>query len=216
MTGFAVPKEQQTAYERWEMSSFSNGEIAVPKPKKKPEDDALSQKIAKIFESVRQEAYTKGMQEGFAVGMAKAKEFVQEDSKGLVGLLGQFSASLEKADESVAEDLLALALDIAKAMIKTKLEVDPAVVLPVVRDAIHYLPSVQSPARIIVHPEDAHMLREYLQEEISSQHWQIQEDSNIERGGCMVETGANQIDASNAVRWKRISEALAQENDWLR
>jgi flagellar assembly protein FliH len=66
-----------------------------------------------------------------------------------------------------------------------------------------------------VHHDDAQMLREYLAEEISSQQWLIQEDSNIERGGCLVETGANQIDATNAVRWKRISEALAQNNNWL-
>ena len=58
-------------------------------------------------------------------------------------------------------------------------------------------------------------LRDYLAEELLSQEWQVQEDSNIERGGCFVETGANQIDATTQVRWKRISEALAQKNDWL-
>lgn len=94
-------------------------------------------------------------------------------------------------------------------MLKVKLNIDPAVVLPVVMDAIHYLPYVQKPARILVHHDDAQMLREYLAEEIASQHWQIQEDINIERGGCIVETGANQIDASNEVRWKRISDALS-------
>jgi flagellar assembly protein FliH len=66
-----------------------------------------------------------------------------------------------------------------------------------------------------VHHADAHIIREYLAEEIVSQQWQIQEDPNIERGGCIVETGANQIDATNEVRWKRISDALAQNNHWL-
>jgi flagellar assembly protein FliH len=31
----------------------------------------------------------------------------------------------------------------------------------------------------------------------------------------LVETGANQIDASNQIRWKRITEALAKHDDWL-
>jgi flagellar assembly protein FliH len=66
-----------------------------------------------------------------------------------------------------------------------------------------------------VHHDDAQIIREYLGDEIASQQWQILEDSNIERGGCLVETGANQIDASNEVRWKRISDALAQTNNWL-
>ena len=216
MSNLAVPKEQQTAYERWEMSSFTEGDGSVggSKPKRK-EVVANSAAVAQIFDGVRKEAYAKGMQEGFAVGMAKAREASREDKQKFLNLTTAFSEALEKSDEQIADDVLSLALDIAKSMLKVKLNIDPATILPVVMDAIHYLPYVQKPARILVHHEDAQILREYLADEISSQHWQIQEDSSVERGGCLVETGANQIDATNEVRWKRISEALAQSNHWL-
>ena len=211
-----MPKEQQTAYERWEMSSFADGGQSMANTRAKKKEDAIvSEKIAQIFETVRKEGYTKGMQEGFAVGMAKAREFAEEDRQRFVTLMGSFREALEKSDEKIADDLLALALDIAKSMLKQKLNVDAAVVLPVVRDAIHYLPHVQQPARILVNHEDAQLLREYLAEELSTQKWLVQEDNNIESGGCLVETGANQIDASNEVRWKRLSDSLAQTNDWL-
>jgi len=216
MSNLAVPKEQQTAYERWEMSSFTEGDRSVGGSKhKKKEVAANSAAVAQIFDGVRKEAYAKGMQEGFAVGMAKAREASRDDKQKFLNLTTAFSEALEKSDEQIADDVLSLALDIAKSMLKVKLNIDPATVLPVVMDAIHYLPYVQKPARILVHHEDAQILREYLADEISSQHWQIQEDSNVERGGCLVETGANQIDATNEVRWKRISEALAQSNHWL-
>ncbi len=216
MANIGVPKEQQTAYERWEMSSFADGNQSRSASKHKPAEDAVApEKIAQIFESARKEAYTKGMQEGFAVGMAKAKEYAQEEKQKFLELMAAFSDALEQSDEQIADDVLSLALDIAKSMLKVKLNVDPATLLPVVMDAIHYLPHIQKPARILVHRDDALMLREYMAEEISSQHWQIQESNNVERGGCLVETGANQVDATNAVRWKRISEALAQNNDWL-
>jgi flagellar assembly protein FliH len=216
MSNLAVPKEQQTAYERWEMSSFTEGNRSVSggKPKKK-EGVTNTEAVSQIFDGVRKEAYAKGMQEGFAVGMAKAREAAYDDKQNFLKLMAAFSQALEKSDEQIADDVLSLALDIAKSMLKEKLNIDPSTILPVVMDAIHYLPYVQKPARILVHHEDAQILREYLADEISSQHWQIQEDSNIERGGCLVETGANQIDATNAVRWKRISEALAQNNNWL-
>ena len=126
-----------------------------------------------------------------------------------------FGDALTAADEKIEQNILELALDIAKAMVKTQLNANPEVILPIVRDAIHYLPYVQKPARIFVHHDDAKILREQLGDELSEQVWQIQEDNNIERGGCLVETGANQIDATNATRWKRISDALAQQNDWL-
>lgn len=216
MSNFATPKEKQTAYERWEMSSFpddfSQSRPARQKPEKSSADAGV---LAKIIEGARKEAYEKGIQEGFTVGMAKAREQALVEKQAFVQLMDNFSTALEKKDAQIAEDVLSLALDIAKAMLKIKLNVDPTVILPLVMDAIHYLPSVQKPARILVHHEDAHILREYLAEELSSQEWQVQEDSNIERGGCLVETGANQIDATNQVRWKRISEALAQKDDWL-
>jgi len=216
MANMAIPKEQQTAYQRWEMSSFGEDKPSptmAAKPKKKLEE--TDHAVNAILENIRKEAYTKGVQEGFAVGMAKAREHAEDERQQFLTIMQNFNQALEKTDEAIAEDLLALALDIAKSMLKVKLNVDTAAVIPVVVDAIHYLPHVQKPARILVHHEDAHILREYLAEEISSQQWQIQEDSSIERGGCLVETGANQIDASNGMRWKRITEALAKHDDWL-
>lgn len=215
-TGFSTPKDQQTAYERWEMSQFSDTSASIGSVKTKKREPLNDTKaVAQIFEGVRKEAYHKGMQEGFAVGMAKAREHAHEEKQQFIQLMSDFSDALEQSDEKIADDVLSLALDIAKSMLKAKLNIDPAAVLPVVMDAIHYLPYVQKPARILVHHEDAQMLRNYLGDEIASQKWQIQEDSSIERGGCLVETGANQIDASNEVRWKRISEALGQNNQWL-
>lgn len=221
MSDVKVPKEQQTAYERWEMSSFAEGNQNIASTranasklnKKAPNGD--TDQIAQIFEGVRKEAYSKGMQEGFAVGMAKAREYAQEEKQNFLKLMDAFSNALEQSDEQIADDVLSLSLDIAKAMLKVKLNVDTQALLPVVLDAIHYLPQIQKPARILVHRDDIQMLREYMADEIANDHWQIQEDSNVERGGCQVETGANQVDATNDMRWKRITEALAQKNDWL-
>jgi flagellar assembly protein FliH len=207
---------QQTAYQRWEMSSFgqAEGQPSTFNHTKRKESSASPQ-MAEILDGIRQEAFTKGVQEGFAVGMAKAKEVAGQQTERFLGLAAAFEEALSTADKRIEEDILDLALDIAKAMLKTKLNVDREAVMPIVRETIHYSPYVQKPARIFVHHEDAKILRTMLSEELSEQVWQIQEDNNIERGGCIVETGTNQIDATNAMRWKRISEALAKNKDWL-
>jgi flagellar assembly protein FliH len=218
MSNTSIPKEQQTAYQRWEMSAFTeegqDGNRQSSLKQKKPASESAAS-IAGALESIRKEAYTKGMQEGFAVGMDKAKEYAAKDHAQFLAIASAFENALEMADQKIEEDILALALDIAKLMLKTKINTDPEIILPVVRDAIHYLPQVQKPARIIVHHDDARILRDQLGEELADQAWQIQEDNNIERGGCLVETGENQIDATNTMRWKRITDALAQSNDWL-
>jgi flagellar assembly protein FliH len=217
-----IPKEQQTAYERWELTSFSSDGKSDKKPERRlrPEDQAESERIAKLYEAVRKEGYTKGytkgMQDGFSVGLEQARVAAEKEKQNLIQLMQSFTDALEKYDEQIADDVLSLTLEIAKAMLKSKIEVDTKVILPILMDAIHYLPTIEKPARIVVHHEDAKVLREYLYEELIEGKWSVQEDVNIERGGCLVETGANQIDATNEVRWKRISEAFSKEIDWLK
>lgn len=216
-TSNTTPKEEQTAYQRWEMSAFSeeenNQQFHHQKTKRtKSQSTALNGAL----EGVRKEAYTKGMQEGFAVGMAQAKEHTEQERLVLQSLAANFTQALEVADQQVEQSILHLALDIAKSMLKQQLAVDETLILPVVRDAMQHLTDMNKPARIFVHPEDARILREQMQEELAEQPWHIHEDPAIERGGCLVETSDNQVDASNATRWHRIADALGQNNDWIK
>jgi len=89
-------------------------------------------------------------------------------------------------------------------------------ILPIITDAMHYLPHVEKPARLLVNPEDVTVIREHLGEALASDGWVIQEESSIEKGGCKVETGANQIDATNKIRWQRVSEAFSKQVNWVR
>lgn len=198
------------------MASFADGGRTDPASLARARTEAaMSEKAAQMFEDMRKKGYAKGMQEGFAVGMTEARERAQADMQYFAMLMTNFVQALEQSDEKIAEDVLSLALDIAKAMLKTKLQVDTAAIVPIVMDAINNLPHIQKPARILLHHDDLHMLREYMADEIASQQWQLQEDNHIERGGCIVETATNQVDATNSVRWKRITEALSQTNDWI-
>jgi flagellar assembly protein FliH len=84
-----------------------------------------------------------------------------------------------------------------------------------VREAIRYLPAVQQPAILVLHPDDAPYVKERLQDELAQADWRIVEDPDVQRGGCRVETATNQIDASIGTRWQRIARALGKPSDWL-
>jgi len=146
--------------------------------------------------------------------MTHAQSQIDTERQQLSQMAASFQQALAMQDVSVAESVLSLALDLAKAMMKTKLQVDPQAVIPVVLDAMHYLPQVKQPARLIVHHEDAKVLRAHIGEQLKEQGWQLVEDSQIERGGCLVETAENQIDASNEMRWKRLVQGLSRVDDW--
>lgn len=213
MSSVLKPKEQQTAFERWEMASFSaEGKMSAPK-KAAQELPELKQQLAQLAEKARKEGYAKGLTEGYTAGMQQAMEAMQADRQALAALTESLAQTLQKSDQEIAEHLLALALDLAKTMLKTHMTMDSTAVLPIVREAIQSLPYVQHPARVRVNPLDAAAVKHYLTD-MADQPWQLIEDAHIERGGCQIETGANQVDASNTTRWKRIADMLAQDSRW--
>lgn len=226
-----IPKEQLTAYQRWELASFD-----APPP---PTPAELAEQLEKGNRETRLAAYATGMEEGRAAGMeqgrtegfaqghatgleqghaqglAEGRAQAAEEKARLQQLAELFSTEVTHASERVASEVLDLALDLSKAMLKSALNAKPELVIPIISDAIHLLPSVQKPARLFLHPADAQLTRTMMGNELSQSGWHIIEDAHMERGGCRIETGSNQIDASITTRWQRIAAALGKDSDWL-
>lgn len=238
-----IPKEQQTAFQRWEMKSFGDfrpstlariaaeqAAAAPPPPEPEPEYAPLEpapepfhypteEELAAIREEARIEGYGAGYAAGHAEGHADAialgKEETDQKLLPLRDLAANFSAALHSADTMIAADVLELALQLSKAMLKQALQVKPSLILPIVRDAIEYLPALQQPALLMLNPEDAEVVREGIGEELDKGGWRVVDDPTIERGGCKVDTASNQIDAQTSARWARLTHALGKNIDWL-
>jgi flagellar assembly protein FliH len=205
-----LPKEKQSAYQRWEMASFNEAPVvmAVDQPV------ISAAELAAIREAARQEGYADGMAEGHAAGLDIGRVESAQEMLHLQQAAEAFGSEIRRANEVIADDLLDLALDLAKAMLKTALDVRPELMLPVVAEAIRYLPSLQQPALLFLHPLDAQLAREFIGDELSKAGWRVTEDTQLDRGGCRVETPTNQIDGSMQSRWQRIAAALGKNTDW--
>lgn len=215
MSSILIPKEQETAYERWEMASFPDRRKKDQDLHAKKDAAASPEQIALVMENARKEGYVIGMREGYAAGLEQGQEAVTAQEQKLLELTAAFSTALEQADEAIAEHLVTLAMDIAKAMLKTTLKAQPEHILELVRATIHELPANQQHVTFFLHPEDAVIVKELAAEDIAKGGWRIATDKHIERGGCRVETASNHVDATTSARWKRIAEALGQPGDWL-
>ncbi|SDG02913.1 MULTISPECIES: flagellar assembly protein FliH [unclassified Duganella] len=175
------------------------------------------------LEQIREEARKDGYDEGHAAGHADASEEVrkiadealQQELQQVRLLADNFSNALHDADQLIANEVLELALQLAKGMLKNALQVKPELILPIVRDAIEYLPVLQQPALLVLHPDDAPTVRGGIGEELNKGGWRVVEDPSVGRGGCKVDTASNTIDATAAARWQRLSHALGKEVDWL-
>ena len=147
--------------------------------------------------------------------MDEARAATEQALAPLREIADNFSTALRDADQAISNEVLELALHLAKGMIKTALRVKPELILPIVREAIEYLPVLQQPALLILNPDDAAVVREGIAEELDKGGWRVIDDPTIERGGCKVDTASNQIDATVASRWQRLSLALGKDIDWI-
>jgi len=246
----SIPKEQQTAYQRWEMQSFGDTRPSVVAQREREQEAARAiaaeeaaalaevaeaeygeadqapspdyptdEELAAIREQARQEAYDAGFKAGHEEGMAQALDEQRAATDQALApvreIADNFSAALREADQAISNEVLELALHLAKGMLKTALRVKPELILPVVREAIEYLPVLQQPALLILNPEDAAVVRESIAEELDKGGWRVIDDATIERGGCKVDTASNQIDATVQSRWQRLSLALGKDIDWI-
>ena len=201
MSSNIIPKEQLSAYQRWELNSLdgSAARTTVPLP------------TAEEVENTHQQAY----QEGFATGYREGKSKVDTELARLTQLMSALDGALSQFDEALSQNLLSLSLDIAKQMLREALRVRPELVLPVIREAVNGLPQASQHPHLKLHPDDAALVRSLMADELNHFHWKLIEDSRVERGGCRVETTNSEIDATMENRWKRILVALGSEGAWL-
>jgi flagellar assembly protein FliH len=214
----AIPKEKMSAYQRWEMASFGDDRPSAQAAAAATKQ--TSEQLAQLREEAMRQGYAAGLEQGradgFAQGLDAGRAAGAQDISHLRQIAESFGAEVAHANDLIANDMLDLALDLSKAMLKTALAVRPELVLPVVSEAIRYLPTLQQPALLFLNPEDAALVRARMEEELTKAGWRVAEDPHLERGGCRVETASNQIDASAATRWQRIAAALGKETEWLK
>lgn len=200
-----------TAWERWEMASFDPP--LVPNHLLAPGEAAITLSTAEDIEKLKQEAREAGHAAGEAAGYAEGQARARTEGARLVALITQLDSALKSFDQQVAEDLLALALDVARQVIRQAIAVKPELLLETVHEALAQ--SHHGHATIHLHPEDASLVRSYFGEQLAHAGHRIQEDRRLERGGCTIEAGGSQIDARLAMRWQRVVATLGSNAEWL-
>jgi flagellar assembly protein FliH len=219
-----MPKEMQSAYQRWEMASFGDERPSTvarraAAAQSEPAVPLLALPTAEELEAIREAARGEGLEEGraagYADGLAAGQAAAAAELEQLQAVAAAFGQAVAGADETIAGDVLDLALHLARAMLRTAFEVKPELVIPVVREAIEYLPVLQQPALLMLNPQDAEIVRNGIGEELDKGGWRVVPDPAIGRGGCKIDTATNQIDAQAAARWQRLAHALGKNLEWL-
>ncbi len=212
--GGVIPKEQMTAYQRWELSSFDQPNSGHKNASNlSPEALALAQQKGheEGFSTGHQMGYDSGYQTGYEAGIARARE----EAALMDTLLQNLQQGLNQMDEQISQSLVALSISIAKKMVRETTTFRPEIIFDIIKDAISTLPQFNQNAHVVLHPLDAELVRKHMGDELAHAGWKIFTDEKLERGGCLVKTAHSFIDATSEECWKRVLNSIGQDQSWI-
>ncbi len=206
MSNVVIPKENLTAWQRWELGSFDQMKAATATQKSSA---AGRLPTAEAVERIHHDAHKQGYDAGYEEGTAR----VRMEALRLHTLVEQLNAALSEFDQQVAEELLRLSLEIARQVVRQTIAARPTVILDVVREALTQLPHQH--AAIYLHPEDASLVRSYLGDQLAHLGHRIFEEAALTRGGLRMESGGSHLEAGVENRWRRVLEGMGVADDWI-
>ncbi len=222
-----IPKEQLTAYQRWELGSI---DPVISEPAAQPveatptehEPETLlsvplptAEDIERIQQEAWQEGHDLGREEGRKVGYEEGYKTGEVHAERLRLLAEALQVESLRQDEAIAREVLELALNIAQQMLRASIQANPKSILVVIREALQSLPTLSGHHKVVVHPEDAAVVREWLAREHGHLSWKVAEDEQLSRGGFRFESAHNELDASLETRWREITSCLGTETKWM-
>jgi flagellar assembly protein FliH len=144
------------------------------------------------FEQGRRE----GQEYGHREGLEEARNEIKTRLARLDGLLGQLDKPFEQLDQALENEIVTLIISMVRQLIRREVKLDPGQIVGVVREALAILPIAVRNIRVILHPDDAQLVREAYAIGEHEQKWQIVEDPVIQRGGCRIHSDTSQVDAT--------------------
>lgn len=195
--------------------------ISSAPPATEPATEALpalptAEEIEQLYEEARQQGFEAGLIEGKAAFDENAAKALEQEASQLGQLIKNFEDSLSQLDQTVADQLLKLGIEIASQVCRGSIAVQNDYLLPIIREAIATLPLHHAHLTLRLNPADAAHVRTHLGEQFSQTGTQIIEDNTITAGGCQLQAGTSEVDASIETRWKRVLEAIGTEpTPWL-
>lgn len=196
------PLNQATAFEQWEVvelaaSAGGDASSAV---------DAEAE-LARLREAARAEGYAEGLATGRVEGELACGRMKQ--------LVESFGSTLDNFDFRLADMVLELALDVARQVVAGELAARPERILDVVNLALKQMAETSREARLLLHPDDAALVRPHLEQVLDKNRLRIVEDIRIERGGCLIETSQGDLDATLPARWRQVVQVLGSNQSWI-
>ena len=183
--------------------------------------------IESLLQQARAQAHAEGLAQGLAQGRAEATQEWQQrmDSyaagagrdaaQRLQALVARCDDSLQALEQNMAAEVLQLACDIARQVVRQELACKPEALLPVVREALDMLVTEGRAVTVRLNPADWEVLDAPLRAEHGAAgKLQWLADASVPAGDVRVDSGGAVIEAGLDSRWRRAVAALGLVSSW--
>ncbi|SOB74814.1 flagellar assembly protein FliH [Marinobacter sp. LV10R510-11A] len=232
-----IPKEQLTAYERWELPLLDarGNEVAreeelsvkpltagdIAEIREAAREDGLNEGREQGMQEGRSEGYEQGHKEGLEAGLAEGRERGQSEGydetqtevtaslERLEQLLGELLFPIRQHQDELETSLLNLTMVLARAVVYRELTIDSSQIRQVVRRAVEALPSTAENVRIYVHPDDYSAVRDVAERFEATAS--VVEDDKVLPGGCRVQTRNSLVDFTVEKRFQRAVQSMLEQ-----
>jgi flagellar assembly protein FliH len=209
-----IPREELQDFEAWAPDSF--GGEAQPHPAMQPGETAAAAETD--WQAEVAAARQAGYQDGYRDGLVALEGFKQSFAAQATAQVGVLLQGLDSAFDTLEAQLAAAvtetAVRLARQVLRSELQVQPAVVARVAGEAVNAV--LLSARQIVVqlHPQDLPLVAEGAGELLAARAARLVADASIERGGCRIESDLGAVDARIESRWAQAADALGQNLAW--
>lgn len=162
-----------------------------------------------IFDKSRAEGLKIGQDEGFKIGEEEAARLIHQ-MKEIISNAEHKRVNIIKEAE---EDIIELAILVAKKIVKSELKIDKEIVIRNVKEALKKV-SERDEITIKVNLADLKLTEahreEFLKDASGVKKIHIKDDFTIEPGGCKIETDFGSIDAEISTQIEEIKKSLQE------
>lgn len=167
------------------------------------------------LQELEREAYERGFEQGEKAGRLLGEQKMEPVKKAISGLLENLTSVHVKWLEERKKEIIDLTMIIATKIIHGEIQQDKSVVLRLAQEAISRTIK-GSKMTLRVSPQDLAYLEKHLKEfpDIAmSEHFKIEADSQITRGGCVLISDAGEIDTTIENQIRVMRETLLADTE---
>jgi flagellar assembly protein FliH len=146
-------------------------------------------------------------------GLAEGRAAAQQEVAGMQAIASALQSAASEVERSFAEELMSLAIDLARHVVRTEITTNHEALLALVREVLGAAAPDASAARdLLLHPDDVELVRSHLGDDQHLGTWRIVADASVGRGGCRLVSKSRDVDATLATRWQRALQRLGRND----